>query len=75
VPPARSAIRPRRVVDGQLETGSESLEQAAIGDFDVAVYGRTVEDLAETIRARANGLPTVAVDAPGNVASERHDVR
>ena len=54
---------------------AESLEQAAIGDFDVAVDGRTVEELADTIRARANGWPTVAAEASGNVGSERHPVR
>jgi adenylylsulfate kinase-like enzyme len=34
----------------------DCLAQAAIGDFDVAVDGRTVEDLADAIRARTKGL-------------------
>jgi adenylylsulfate kinase-like enzyme len=39
---------------------AESLERAAIGDFAVAVDGRTVAALADAIRARTNGWPTAA---------------
>jgi adenylylsulfate kinase-like enzyme len=43
---------------------AQSLARAAIGDFVIAVDGRTVDELADAIRARTPGWPTAAAGAP-----------